>query len=68
MKIHAESDKQKRTISVHIVTGRVCKNCQHFSASLIFPSTGYCSFFNHAGLGYNDFCSVFKEQIKRNDN
>lgn len=60
MLIHAENKKEKRVISCHIVTGQICKNCLNFHNSIIFPMTGYCDFFNKAGLNYNDFCSLFK--------
>ncbi len=65
MIIHAESNKEKKVISCHVVTEHICKNCLHYHKSKIFQSTGYCDFFNKAGLGYNDFCSLFKKGVKK---
>lgn len=64
MILHAENDKQKKTISMHICTGMVCKNCLHFSKSTVLPDTGYCYNWNKAGLSYNDFCSLFRMRVK----
>lgn len=64
MVLHAENEKQKKTISMHICTGMVCKNCSKFSKSKVFPDTGYCVFWNKTGLSCNDFCSMFRENVK----
>lgn len=64
MLIHAADDKAKRAISIHIVTGQICKNCLNYHKSCVFPNTGYCDHFNKAGLGYNDFCSLFRRVQK----
>ena len=63
--IHAESKKDKKVISCHMVTGQTCKNCLHWHRSKIFQNTGYCDFFNKAGLKYSDFCSLFKRRVEK---
>ena len=68
MLLHAENDKQKKVISMHICTGVVCKKCLHYSKSVVFPGTGYCGFWNKSGITYNDFCSLFKEDVRLRDN
>lgn len=64
MVIHAESEQQKKVIAEHICTGMICKNCLNYSKSMVFPDKGYCQFFNKPGLSYNDFCSLFRRNVK----
>ena len=63
MIIHAESEQQKKVISIHICTGTICKNCINFSKSAVFPDRGYCHKHNKPGFTYNDFCSWFKRSV-----
>ena len=35
MIIHAESNKEKKVISCHVVTEHICKNCLHYHKSKI---------------------------------
>lgn len=67
MVIHAEDEKQKKIVAQHVCSGMVCKNCLNFSKSIVFPDKGYCQFFNKPGLSYNDFCSLFKKDVRIDD-
>lgn len=63
MVIHANDDRSKKVISMHICTEMVCKNCINYSKSTLFPNSGRCHELNRSGLRYNDFCSLFKKRI-----
>ena len=64
MVIHAESEQQKKVVSMHVCTGMVCKNCVDYSKSKLFPDKGYCHKFNQSGLSYNDYCSLFRRRVE----
>jgi hypothetical protein len=68
MVIHAESEKQKKITAQHVCSGFVCVNCLNFSKSTVFPDRGYCMMINKSGMTYNDFCSMFKEDVRKSKN
>lgn len=59
MLIHAANKQEKKVVSQHIVTGMICKNCEH-------QSKGYC-YLHHINVNpaNQNYCSWFSKSKKQ---